>query len=285
MANKQISQMGLPKSIANVFAARNVFTAKALSLMELRVQNEHLAGHLPTHMKGLDEALCGGIPFGVLTELVGPAGIGKTQFCLKLSLLASLPANYGGLDGHVIYIDVESKFSSRRLIEIGVKSFPEIFHRKEMAQEMAGRIHVLRPASLSEFTESLQQIKVSLLQNQVKLLVIDSMAALVTGEFEHGAPRQKTLGWHVSFIKSLAEFSRIPVVVTNQVRSQSRDETCHYFFQVQSWNETIEDRTRHDSHLVAALGINWAHAVTIRLVLEAKSGHNDIINFGGESLQ
>ncbi|KAK4606262.1 hypothetical protein RGQ29_000497 [Quercus rubra] len=306
MANKQISQMGLPKSIANVFAARNVFTAKALSLMELRVQNEHLAGHLPTHMKGLDEALCGGIPFGVLTELVGPAGIGKTQFCLKLSLLASLPASYGGLDGHVIYIDVESKFSSRRLIEIGVKSFPEIFHRKGMAQEMAGRIHVLRPASLSEFTER---------------------------EFEHGAPRQNTLGWHVSFIKSLAEFSRIPVVVTNQVRSQSRDEICHYYFQVQSWNETIEDRTRHDSHLVAALGINWAHAVTIRLVLEAKSdqrfikvakspispplafpfnitssgilllsddgieltgpdinaihcqGHNDIINFGGESLQ
>ena len=56
-----------------------VVSFQALSVMELRVQNEHLAGHLPTHMKGLDEALCGGIPFGVLTELVGPAGIGKTQ--------------------------------------------------------------------------------------------------------------------------------------------------------------------------------------------------------------
>lgn len=33
-----------------------------------------------------------------------------------------------------------------------------------------------------------------------------------------------------------------------------------------------EDPTRSDSHLVAALGINWAHAVTIRLVLEAVSG-------------
>lgn len=30
------------------------------------------------------------------------------QFCLKLSLLAALPPSYG------IYIDVESKFSSRR---------------------------------------------------------------------------------------------------------------------------------------------------------------------------
>lgn len=40
----------------------------------------------------------------------------KLQFCLKLSLLASLPASYGGLDGRVIYIDVESKFSSRRYL-------------------------------------------------------------------------------------------------------------------------------------------------------------------------
>lgn len=48
---------------------------------------------------------------------------------------------------------------------------------------------------------------------------------------------------------------------------------------MQSWNETIEDHTRHDSHLVAALGINWAHAVTIRLVLEAKSGWSTLANF------
>ncbi|MCI35777.1 DNA repair protein RAD51-like protein, partial [Trifolium medium] len=28
MANKLINQMGLPKSIANIFAARNIITAK-----------------------------------------------------------------------------------------------------------------------------------------------------------------------------------------------------------------------------------------------------------------
>lgn len=44
------------------------------------------------------------------------------------------------------------------------------------------------------------------------------------------------------------------------------------FCVVQSQDETKEDRTRYDSHLVAALGIHWAHAVTIRLVLESKSG-------------
>ncbi|KAJ0084959.1 hypothetical protein Patl1_30797 [Pistacia atlantica] len=337
MANKLINEMGLPRSIANIFAARNITTAKdalsltefelmelldvslsevrsalahisqivsppyqtALLLMEQRVQKEQSRGHLPTQLKGLDVALCGGIPFGVLTELVGPSGIGKTQFCLKLSLLASLQAHYGGLGGRVIYIDVESKFSSRRLIEIGAKSYPGIFHMKGMAQEVCrrwlvgflscGQHHFLNSrrgwnqhkTSLTcneclirtyiVFT-SLQQIKVSLLQNQVKLLVIDSMAALVSGEHEPGPPWQHPLGWHISFIKSLAEFSRIPIVVTNQVRSQSRDESCQYSFQGQGRGKIVKDPPKHDSHLVAALGIHWAHAVTIRLVLEAKSG-------------
>lgn len=309
MANKLISQMGLPKSIANIFAARNIITAKdalsltelelmelldvglaevtnavaqisevvcppyqtVLSLLEQRMQNEYLAGHLPTRLKGLDAALCGGIPFGVVTELVGPAGIGKTQFCLKLSLLASLPSSYGGLNGHVMYIDTESKFSSRRMIEIGVNSFPEVFRIAGMTQEMAGRIVVLRPASLTEFTESLQQLKVSLLQHQVKLLIIDSMAALASGEPQQGRLGQHSLGWHISFIKSLAEFSRIPVVVTNQVRSLSGSETPQYSFQVQRASKDLEYPTS-DSYLVAALGIHWAHAVSVRLVFESRSG-------------
>ncbi|CAA0823157.1 DNA repair protein RAD51 homolog 2 [Striga hermonthica] len=308
MANKLISEMGLPRSIANIFAARNIITSKdalslsefelmelldvgleevmlavahiseftcphyqtAMSLLDQRNRNENLAGHLPTRLKGLDEALCGGIPFGIVTELVGPAGIGKTQFCLKLALLASLPTSYGGLGGRAIYVDVESKFSSRRLIEMGFSSFPEIFQMEGLAQEMAGRILVLRPTSLSEFTDTLQQIKVSLLQHNVKLLIVDSMAALSSRDSGQGPSRQHPLGWHISFIKSLAECYRIPVVVTNQVRSQGRDEASRYIFQDRL--DSAEDPSKFDSHLVAALGIQWAHAVSIRLVLESRSG-------------
>lgn len=60
---------------------------KARSLLEQKVENEYLLGHLPTHLKGLDSALCGGIPFGVLTELVGPPGIGKSQVTLSVASL------------------------------------------------------------------------------------------------------------------------------------------------------------------------------------------------------
>ncbi|CAN1198716.1 DNA repair protein RAD51 homolog 2 [Linum perenne] len=158
------------------------------------------------------------------------------------------------------------------MLQIGATCFPEIFKMKTMAKEMAGRILVLRPGSLHEFTESLQQIKVSVLQRQVKLLVIDSMAALVSGESEQRGPRKHALGWHISFLKSLAEFSRIPVVVTNQVRSQSRDAVCQHKFEVHSKDVSLDGAQLTDSHLVAALGVHWAHAVTIRLILEANLG-------------
>lgn len=123
---------------------------------------------------------------------------------------------------------------------------------------------------------SLQQIKVSLLQNQVKMLVIDSMTALVSGEHEHGNRREQTLSWHISFIKSLAELSRIPVLVTNQVRSRNHNGASQYSFQVQSKDASTETSSIYDSHLVAAMGIQWAHAVTTRLVLEANSGQRFI---------
>lgn len=241
------------------------------------MRNEPSGGHLSTSLVGLDRALCGGVPFAAVTELVGPSGVGKTQFCLKLSLLATLPTCYGGLNGRVIYFDTESKFSSRRMIEIGENAFPHIFRLEGMAQKMAGRIVVLRPTSLSELTESLQQMRLKVIQHEVKLLVIDSMAALVTGENERSTSggRQPTLRWPLPFLKSLAEFSRIPVVVTNQIRSQNSDEAFHYQFQGHS-KDTIKNTERLDSYLTAALGIQWAHAVNIRLIFEVYSGQRFI---------
>lgn len=265
MANKVISQMGLPKSIANIFAARNILTSKdALSLTEF-----DLMELLDVGMSDVNSAVTH------ISEMTCPP---YQTFCMKLALLAALPTACGGLNGRAIYIDVESKFSSRRLIEIGAESFPEVFQLERMAQEMAGRILVLRPTSFTEFTESLQQVKLSILQNQIKLLIIDSMAGFVSGENDRDvkAPKQHSLGWHISFIKSLAEVSRIPIIVTNQVRSQNCDELVQYPFQAENKHEIVKDPERLNSHLVAALGIHWAHAVTIRLVLESDSGQRYI---------
>ncbi|KAJ1261370.1 hypothetical protein BS78_09G024700 [Paspalum vaginatum] len=313
MANMPVSEMRLPPHLAHLLAARRLDTAKdvlslpevelmavldaglptaraavahvseaacppcqtALALLEERVRLGG-GGRLATTLCGLDEALGGGIPMGKLTEVVGPSGIGKTQFCLKVALLGALPEYYGGLDGRVLYIDTESKFSSRRMIEIGQKSFPQVFRQEGLAQKMAGRILVTRPTSLADFTKSLEQMKVTLLQHDVKLLIVDSMAALTSLENERATGfRQHPLRWALSFLKSIAEFSRIPVVVTNQVRSQSNVDGYHFSFEVDR-KDGDNCTGGFDSHLVAALGIQWAHAVTVRLVFESHSGHRFI---------
>ena len=50
----------------------------------------------------------------LLRQIAGPPGCGKTQFCIMLSVLATLPVTMGGLDGGVAYIDTESAFSAER---------------------------------------------------------------------------------------------------------------------------------------------------------------------------
>lgn len=47
-------------------------------------------------------------------QIVGPAGVGKTQFCLQMAVQACLPKEEGGLGGTVVYIDTESAFSPKR---------------------------------------------------------------------------------------------------------------------------------------------------------------------------
>ncbi len=56
--------------------------------MKERAKTKPAYGHLPTGLQGLDGALWGGIPFGIVTEVVGPAGIGKTQVWVKLLSVA-----------------------------------------------------------------------------------------------------------------------------------------------------------------------------------------------------
>ena len=62
----------------------------------------------------------GGLSRGSLTEVVGPAGVGKSQLCLTMCACAGLPEALGGLgEGTgVLFLDTEQKFSPHRVQEI-----------------------------------------------------------------------------------------------------------------------------------------------------------------------
>ncbi|KAG0614936.1 hypothetical protein M758_5G002000 [Ceratodon purpureus] len=321
MASTELSSLELKDSIAHVFRARNILTAKdalfktELELVELldmpfeevqsalaiisakvcppchsvfdilseRAKKEAAFGHLPTGLGALDEYLWGGIPFGVLTEIVGHAGIGKTQFCLMMSVLATMPEDLGGLDGSVIYFDTEKKFRSGRLLQIAKYRFPEHFLSNRILEQLATRVLLVQPSTVAELMLRLQGLEESIRQHGVRLLVIDSVAALVQSEYGYDRiiQRQEILGKQASILKHLAEVHRMPIIVTNQVRFQGGPGGQATAFSSAGRKEitlTAEEASQEglDLQLTAALGTKWAHAVNIRLVLESLSGNRYI---------
>ncbi|GLU11732.1 hypothetical protein SLE2022_284570 [Rubroshorea leprosula] len=86
---------------------------------------------------------------------------------------------------------------------------------------------------------------------------------------EKGTSRKQPLSWHISFINHLLNFTNS--YCSDEPSEISKPQSGLSIF-LSNERENLETLALYDTHLVAALGINWAHAVTNCLVLESKSG-------------
>ncbi len=211
--------------------------------------------YLRTLLPPLDEALLGGLPAGSICEVVGPAGLGKTQFSLGMCIVGCLDRLAD--EGRVLFIDTERKFSGERLSQIARERFPESFPNEHAVNTMMERVLVKKPESSAKLLELLETLESSIIDHGIKLIIIDSIASLARSDFgaKDVMERQKLLGQQASRLKYLAESFRIPVLVTNQVTTAIGSSAGG------GGNTTI---------LTAALGPMWAHAVNTRLVMAAQ---------------
>ncbi|TEA31609.1 hypothetical protein DBR06_SOUSAS7710046, partial [Sousa chinensis] len=171
---------------------------------------------LSTTLSALDEALHGGVACGSLTEITGPPGCGKTQFCIMMSILATLPTNMGGLEGAVVYIDTESAFSAERLVEIAESRFPRYFNTEEKLLLTSSKVHLYRELSCDEVLQRIESLEEEIISKGVKLVIIDSVASVVRKEFDtqlqgNMRERNKFLAREAASLKYLAEEFSIPV--------------------------------------------------------------------------
>jgi hypothetical protein len=83
--------------------------------------------HVPTGLASLDQVLRGGLSLGTITEIVGPPGIGKSQFCMNVCVqllvgdrLSGNSSSSSGVSNNasIVYIDTEQKFDPNRLMQI-----------------------------------------------------------------------------------------------------------------------------------------------------------------------
>jgi len=180
---------------------------------------------------------------GTLTEIVGPAGLGKTQTCFTLAVLSVMA-------GHaVIFVDTEGKFSLSRFREMLCARY--VCESGERIEHLMAYLKVIEASSTAALLTELQGMEDAIIKYGVRLLIIDSIAAPVRREFdrERFNEKQECLSKIASLLKYLSETFSLSCVVTNQVTTRF-------------------GQSNDSSSFQAALGVAWAHAINTRFVVE-----------------
>jgi DNA repair protein RadB len=156
---------------------------------------------LPSGCSSLDQLLGGGFESGIITELYGESGTGKSNIVMQLAVAAVSR----GL--RVIFIDTEG-FSAERFKQIAGPG----------AEEMARKIMIFEPMSLEQQAIAIREAS-RIAGKDLGLVVLDSATALyrVVLEAEDNRAIRRTLNQQLSELQEIARKHRIAVVITNQV--------------------------------------------------------------------
>ena len=164
---------------------------------------------IETGLKKLDEFLGGGIKEGLIIDISGQNSTGKTHLTFQICLNALRNGK------NILFQDTTGEFRPERLAEI--------LKIRKMDLKLLDKIKVGR------ITDSFQQIeylsKIPL--KNFSLIIIDNVTDLFSFEY---TKKEQYLDKHLTFMKymqslaSIAISYKIPIVVTNNVRSFNEHE-------------------------------------------------------------
>ncbi|NXO81315.1 XRCC3 protein, partial [Sitta europaea] len=240
----------LLKTVSHTLRRNSMLTALQLYQDKDRFTSQHQKLSLGCPV--LDNLLKGGIPLVGITELAGESSAGKTQISLQLCLCVQYPYKYGGLESGAVYICTEDVFPSKRLQQL-IDQQPKL--RADVPAEIIQKIRfgncifVERAADLDTFQQCItRRLALLLARGMVRLVVIDSMAALFRGEFgpAEAALKARYLQTFGAQLHSLSTRFSTPIVCINQV-----------------WYQTA---SVVGSRVTPALGITWSNQLLMRLM-------------------
>lgn len=203
----------------------------------------------------IDETI-GGISCQGITEVSGEAGSGKSQMCMMLSLRCQLKSELGGLSGSTAYMSCgEGEFPIRRLQQLAesYESWTGI-----SSTSFLSRIHIEKCYCSENIQETLlKRIPTMCRTENIRLLIIDSLAGVVRTEFDHTKfqdimQRTEILFKIATQLKWLADTYKIAIIVVNQVTGGGQNLPASSF----GINENIP-----------ALGLVWSHCINTRICL------------------
>jgi transcription termination factor NusA len=207
-----------------------------------------------TGSENVDDLMDGGITTGRLTELFGGFKSGKTNTVNTLCVTVQLPKDEGGLDGDVIYIDTEGTFSKAKIARIARRFGID-------PTKALSRIHLAKVYSADHQVQMIENCEKLMGQYPIKLIIIDSLMALLRNEYVGIgalAKRQQKLNSIIHLLSQMAESYNLAVVMTNQVVTKMAgtfayedaiggnivQHGCHFRYRLHakgtSYNESLE---------------------------------------------
>lgn len=144
----------------------------------------------------LDTLLGGGIRSGLITDVYGESGSGKTQLCFTLAV------NCIKNGGKVMFVDTAGTFRPERIMEIGG------------LWDVLEKITYLRALVTADQINAIQKIA----DLEPHLVIIDTVTGLFSVEYS-GPSRHLAVMKHLRNLAMAAIASRCAVVVTNMVRN------------------------------------------------------------------
>ena len=132
------------------------------------------------------------------------------------------PEACGGCDGGVIFIDAERKFSGARMAEIARGKLGIRSTRTRRVALANSSVQVITPTSLSDLGKRLDALEEAIIDHNVRLVIIDSVAHPREGGIRtrEGGPETECLGAVASMLKRHAENHALPVLAVNQVTTR-----------------------------------------------------------------
>ena len=164
---------------------------------------------ISTGLQKLDNFLCGGISNGIIVDIFGGNGTGKTQLLLQLSI------NSIKNGGNVLFLDTTGGFRPERILEIQKKSNLDV--------------NLLDKITVSRITNTSEQINTikSLEKNDFSLIVIDNVTDLFSYEYKNNSSIFKKNSLFMKYMRELSLYAithKIPIVVTNMIRNMNDKE-------------------------------------------------------------
>lgn len=155
---------------------------------------------LSTGSEPIDSLLGGGIEKGIITNVFGESGSGKTNLCVQVA------AQVAESGGKVVYIDTEKGFSPERFTQIA-------------SDESLENMLVMEPVDFQEQIDRIGELSTVVENESPELIVVDSLVSLyrlkATGD-QIQEVNQK-LSQQMSELSKIARQQDIPILVTNQV--------------------------------------------------------------------